>query len=215
MWYDVTLCYVTVQDISLGVSAPKWFDKDASPADRWRSFDALTTYGVKLWQPELREWCEISVQGNVSRPRTVFDEVGERLGAPFSNVLTDGSIIDICGAVLIFQSPVTMAKLIRKHVSTAYMTVCTYTMTILVNSCSVIIVCHLITRGIYAIALLHCNMPGLLLYSTVLHCIALHHIMLYCVVMWFHFLSWFASISVYAAPYAIIRTLPILSRIFR
>ena len=103
------------------MSAPKWFDKEASPEDRWRSFDALTTYGVKLWQPELREWCEISVQGNVSRPRTVFDEVGERLGAPFSNVLTDGSIIDICGAVLIFQSPVTMAKLIRKHVSTTFM----------------------------------------------------------------------------------------------
>lgn len=103
------------------MSAPKWFDKEASPEDRWRSFDALTTYGVKLWQPELREWCEISVQGNVSRPRTVFDEVGERLGAPFSNVLTDGSIIDICGAVLIFQSPVTMAKLIRKHVRTTFM----------------------------------------------------------------------------------------------
>lgn len=105
------------QDISLGVSAPKWFDKEASPEDRWRSFDALTTYGVKLWRPELREWCEISVQGNVFRPRTVPDEVGERLGDPFSNELTDGSIIDICGVVFLFQKPVTMAKLIREHVS--------------------------------------------------------------------------------------------------
>lgn len=108
------------QDISLGVSAPKWFDKDASPEDRWRSFDALTTYGVKLWRPELREWCEISVQGNVFRPRTVSDEVGERLGVPFSNQLTDGSIIDICGVVFLFQNPVTMAKLIREHVSLLY-----------------------------------------------------------------------------------------------
>jgi pellino len=109
--------FLSEQDISLGVSAPKWFDKDASPEDRWRSFDALTTYGVKLWRPELREWCEISVQGNVFRPRTVSDEVGERLGAPFSNQLTDGSIIDICGVVFLFQNPVTMAKLIREHVS--------------------------------------------------------------------------------------------------
>jgi Pellino len=166
---------MTVQDISLGVSAPKWFDKDASPADRWRSFDALTTYGVKLWQPELREWCEISVQGNVSRPRTVFDEVGERLGAPFSNVLTDGSIIDICGAVLIFQSPVTMAKLIRKHVSTAYMTACTYTMTVQVNSCSFIIACHVMSRSMNAIAHLYCEMPGLLLHSIVLQRIVSYH----------------------------------------
>ena len=100
------------------MSAPKWFDKDASPEERWRSFDALTTYGVKLWRPDIREWCEISVQGNTFRPRTVFDEVGDRLGAPFSNELIDGSIIDICGVVFLFQNPVTMAKLIRKHVRT-------------------------------------------------------------------------------------------------
>ena len=106
-----------VQDISLGLSAPKWFDKEASPEDRWRSFDALTTYGVKLWQPEMREWCEISVQGNVFRPRVVFDEVGERMDPRYTNELTDGSIIDICGAVFLFQNPVSMAELIRKHVS--------------------------------------------------------------------------------------------------
>jgi hypothetical protein len=101
----------------LGISAPKWFDKDALPENRWRTFDALTTYGVKLWRPDVREWYEISVKGNAFRVRTVSDEVGERLGLPFSNELIEGSLIDICGAVFIFQSPLTMANLIRKHVS--------------------------------------------------------------------------------------------------
>jgi hypothetical protein len=110
------ICY-QLQDISLGISAPKWFDKDALPENRWRTFDALTTYGVKLWRPDVREWCEISVKGNAFRVRTVPDGVGERLELPFSNELIEGSLIDICGAVFIFQSPLTMANLIRKHVS--------------------------------------------------------------------------------------------------
>ena len=59
------------------------------------------------------------MQGNAFRPRTVSDEVGMRLGPPFTNELIDGSIIDICGVVFLFQNPVTMAKLIRKHVRTA------------------------------------------------------------------------------------------------
>lgn len=46
--------------------------------------------------------------------------IGEKLDYPYTNELVDGSIIDICGVIFLFQNPITMAKLIRKYVSTFF-----------------------------------------------------------------------------------------------
>jgi hypothetical protein len=73
-----------------------------------------------MWRPDIREWCEISVQGNTFRTRTKTTEVGERLGPPFSNELVDGCIIDLCGAVMVYQSPATMAAQLKRNVSILY-----------------------------------------------------------------------------------------------
>jgi hypothetical protein len=73
--------------------------------------DGFTTFGVKLWQPELKEWCEVSVLGNTYEVRGSDDDVTGRLKKnSLGNRLTDGSIIDIRGVQLLFQNALTMAN---------------------------------------------------------------------------------------------------------
>jgi len=91
--------------------------------------DGFTTYGIKLWQPEVKEWLEVSVLGNTFAARrhssgihhslalpikhvTWFKYVGvngEERFTEWGNQLTDGSLIDVCGVTLMFQNPVHMA----------------------------------------------------------------------------------------------------------
>lgn len=94
---------LTVQEMTLGDSVPSWFTDD-------HALDAMTSFGVRLWSPSLRSWCEISVLGAAHQPRSQHRSVAKRLLAPFSNQLEDGSIIDICGVSMLFQSPVSMAR---------------------------------------------------------------------------------------------------------
>lgn len=91
-------------NIFLGEKAPKWQNDE-------NMMDGLTTNGVLLMNPkggpscQPTIWREISVCGNVyglrktrsttERGKTVDDE---------SNVLLDGSLIDLCGAVLLWRS---------------------------------------------------------------------------------------------------------------
>lgn len=87
---------------------------------RWNSFDALTTFGIKLWTPEIQAWREVSIKGRAYAPRRVNGTVGEKLHTDPTTTqlgleITDGSLIDLCGAVLLFQKPTTMAN--QKQVS--------------------------------------------------------------------------------------------------
>ncbi|XP_073247580.1 E3 ubiquitin-protein ligase pellino homolog 1-like isoform X1 [Porites lutea] len=91
-------------NIFLGEKAPKWQNEE-------NMMDGLTTNGVLLMNPKGGDtcrptiWREISVCGNVyglrktrsttEKGKTVEDE---------SNVLLDGSLIDLCGAVLLWRS---------------------------------------------------------------------------------------------------------------
>lgn len=91
-------------NIFLGEKAPKWQNED-------NMMDGLTTNGVLLMNPKGGSscqptiWREISVCGNIyglrrtrsttERGKTVEEE---------SNVLLDGSLIDLCGAVLLWRS---------------------------------------------------------------------------------------------------------------
>ena len=85
---------------------------------RWNAFDALTTFGIKLWTPETQAWREVSVKGRAYSPRLRSDTAGERLSTDtgMQSVdergleITDGSLIDLCGVVLLFQKPSTMAS---------------------------------------------------------------------------------------------------------
>eukprot|EP01038_Epipyxis_sp_PR26KG_P009504 gene9504-12804_t len=71
--------------------------------------DGFTTFGVKLWQPEIQEWLEISVLGDTYIPRKGCREMpGPHKETNLKNELTDGSIIDIAGILLLFQNPFTM-----------------------------------------------------------------------------------------------------------
>jgi len=86
---------------------------------RWAAFDALTTFGIKLWTPETQAWREVSVKGCAFQPRLKSDTAGEKLRIDSGTMhsandlgleITDGSLIDLCGVVLLFQKPSTMAS---------------------------------------------------------------------------------------------------------
>ena len=84
-------------------------------------YDSLTTHGVKLWNPLLVEWCEVSVQGNCFSIRDSPDRAGiSLLAQPYSNELYEGSVIDIQGVLIYFQSPDMVKK--RMMVSNVLLT---------------------------------------------------------------------------------------------
>lgn len=86
------------QQIFLSENAPKW-----QGGDRPEDWDALTTFGVRVWRPDTRMWQEVSVNGNMYEPRTTMTVAGSRLEI-MTNELVDGSIIDLAGIQLLFQS---------------------------------------------------------------------------------------------------------------
>ena len=77
------------------------------------SWDALTTYGIRVWRPDFGSWREISIQGHAHEPRPVPTMAGPRIprsGLWEPNELIDGSVIDIAGVSLLFQSPMTALR---------------------------------------------------------------------------------------------------------
>ena len=104
-------------NIVIGESAPVWFDPQArDEGELWASFDALTTFGVRMLRPDCSEWIEISVRGRPHALRTTQSDIGPPLGPPYSNELIDGTIVDICGVAFIYQSPITMAENLKQEV---------------------------------------------------------------------------------------------------
>lgn len=76
--------------------------------------DGFSTYGVRIFQPEEKQWLEVSVLGRVYESRLVASDRSEmpRKACPtqVGNQLTDGTLIDICGCILMFQDPISMAR---------------------------------------------------------------------------------------------------------
>ncbi|CAK8690034.1 E3 ubiquitin-protein ligase pellino homolog 2-like [Clavelina lepadiformis] len=99
----------TSMNIVLGEKAPKWtIDKDGK-----RIFDGLTTNGVLIMQPkngfsqssEPTQWKETSVCGDIYRLRE--SRSAQMPGAKVdgdNNVLVNGTLIDLCGATLLWRS---------------------------------------------------------------------------------------------------------------
>jgi pellino protein len=114
-------------NLAVGDGAAVWCDEHdddcgggggGDPAARFASFDAVTTYGVRLWHPLTQTWTEISVNGHAYAARQhAGDGAGPPLGPPHTNELVDGCIVDLCGVAFEYQSPVTMAAALRGHVA--------------------------------------------------------------------------------------------------
>ena len=66
------------------------------------SFDVLTSFGVKLWNPKVQKWAEVSFKGNLYSIRKNINEPGCLIDDQMTNELIDGSIIDLCGVSLLF-----------------------------------------------------------------------------------------------------------------
>lgn len=105
-------------EVMLGEHAPRWWCPTAVGENL---LDGFTTYGVRVFHPELGEWFEVSARGLPYRCRPAgqigagIDARGSILlqAAPtarisdrrFGNVLTDGSLIDIGGVTFLFRAP--------------------------------------------------------------------------------------------------------------
>lgn len=80
-------------------------------------YDGFTTYGVRIYQPEIKEWLEVSVLGNMFEPRLVISEIPTypdiRKTTELGNELTNGTLIDFCGVYLMFQDPIVMANQVQ------------------------------------------------------------------------------------------------------
>lgn len=82
--------------IFLGERAPKW--------DRKNLMDGLTTNGVLIRAPD-EDWSELSVCGDVYKLRATRSHAEKGEFCPeFDNVLRDGTLIDLCGATLLWRS---------------------------------------------------------------------------------------------------------------
>ena len=67
------------------------------------NFDILTSHGVKLYNPIVKKWAEVSLNGNLYNIRKSVNEPGNRMiDNQMTNELIDGSIIDLCGVSLLF-----------------------------------------------------------------------------------------------------------------
>ena len=49
----------------------------SSGGDELREWDALTTFGVRVWRPDVQAWREVSVMGSVHEPRTELPNPGK------------------------------------------------------------------------------------------------------------------------------------------
>jgi len=70
-------------------------------------WDALTTFGVRIWKPEIGAWREVSVHGGIHEPRQRADVAGKRFPDEDST-LTNGTIVDLAGIQLLFESAASM-----------------------------------------------------------------------------------------------------------
>jgi len=106
-------------NISLGEKAPKWRTSETTSAT-----DGLTTNGVLIMQPEKgfneivepSTWKEVSVGGDIYnlRDSRSSQNPGHKIDDA-ENVLTDGTLIDLCGATLLWRSSANMGDMPNPH----------------------------------------------------------------------------------------------------
>jgi hypothetical protein len=87
---------------------------NVSSAHREDSIDGFSTYGVRILQPEVGAWLEISARGRTYQPRRRLAEApaaSARLHTFYGNELTEGTIIDLGGVKLLFHGPTHLASL--------------------------------------------------------------------------------------------------------
>lgn len=78
--------------------------------------DGFSTFGIKILQPEVGAWVEVSVRGRVFEPRyQPSDAPIVQMDTSLGNLLTEGTLIDLGGVVLVFHSPITMAEAPKVH----------------------------------------------------------------------------------------------------
>eukprot|EP01039_Chlorochromonas_danica_P004755 gene4755-5212_t len=71
--------------------------------------DGFTTFGIKLYQPEVGMWQEVSVKGSVYTVRNDANSLPvTRLTHQYQNRLTHGSMIDIGGVIIMYQDPLAL-----------------------------------------------------------------------------------------------------------
>ena len=80
--YEAFVCaagFDSKRDIFLSEVAPKWKVEGESDesGDAW---DAVTTFGMRVWQPSEKKWVEVSVNGFMHEVRIHDDVGGERIG---------------------------------------------------------------------------------------------------------------------------------------
>ncbi|XP_045474480.1 protein pellino [Harmonia axyridis] len=103
----------TSRNIFLGEKANKW-------QENGREIDGLTTNGVLIMHPrgtfcggeaKCRYWLETSVGGGVftTRESRSAQQKGQKVDEE-TNVLQDGTLIDLCGATLLWRSAEGLAK---------------------------------------------------------------------------------------------------------
>ncbi len=84
--------------------------------------DVLTSLGVRVWNPFFRDWTEISVTGKVYECRVSATIPGKHLPHR-SNELLSGSIIDLCGAYLLYKHANNIANIDAVSPSTIISTI--------------------------------------------------------------------------------------------
>lgn len=89
--------------ITLPEGAPQWrCDKDNA------TIDGLTTFGIRFYKPSIGEWREVSILGQIRVPRTDNLATAGKPCPKEDNILTTGTIIDIGGVQLLYESPESM-----------------------------------------------------------------------------------------------------------
>eukprot|EP00519_Triparma_laevis_P003038 CAMPEP_0182498678 /NCGR_PEP_ID=MMETSP1321-20130603/6805_1 /TAXON_ID=91990 /ORGANISM="Bolidomonas sp., Strain RCC1657" /LENGTH=336 /DNA_ID=CAMNT_0024702763 /DNA_START=46 /DNA_END=1053 /DNA_ORIENTATION=+ len=99
--YSTWICaagFDNKKDIFLSEGAPKWKEEDGEGED----WDAVTTFGLRIWQPSVGKWVEVSVNGYMHEVRETDDVCGPRINNSLAR-LEHGSIVDLSGVQFIFQ----------------------------------------------------------------------------------------------------------------
>jgi hypothetical protein len=98
--------------------------EDEEESEEGKIIDGFTKYGIKIFQPTIGEWLELSVLGNTydsysSPSSSSSSSSSSSLASPSSfvphscnlaNQLVDGTLLDVGGVLLMFQDPITMMK---------------------------------------------------------------------------------------------------------
>ncbi|CAM9116456.1 unnamed protein product [Ectocarpus fasciculatus] len=91
--------------LTLPESSPKWLEDTGE-------WDAVTPFGIRILKPEIGEWREVTVAGAIRRLRAAgrLDTIGDLVPGE-TNELTSGTIIDIGGVQMLYESAQQMARL--------------------------------------------------------------------------------------------------------